>query len=131
MFRHPDDRDYDDAFHPAQLSYVRQAATHGFSLMEFYDITPHVVPTVQLAYRPLVKYVNPLMRVLRGTVGLLLPEFVKKLERIQHYYMKRLNPRYFQRSIRYMILLFATDTRDISSVTETGETVLHAKNQGN
>ena len=112
MFRRPGEQGYGPSWSPTDLDYVTQAREYGLSLIAAEDITSNVVPTLEYAYSRIEKYVTPTFSMLRKIgAGSVFRGTFEKLDEARRYYDRRVNPQYFNRYVRYVVLLFEHASR--------------------
>lgn len=110
MFRFRDHRPFVGAFRAADLHYVEAAAAHGFTLVDELDITAAVAPTMRIAQRG-VRLLSPFLRAgATAARGVRCESAASRLDEVREYYSIRTDPAYFQRSVRYVILLLCRDS---------------------
>ena len=103
------------------LDYIARAKSYGFALRSLVDITPNVLPTVEMADRAIRDYVEPLGRLVETYLEVrapwrtrLLKAFLGRQRRYLagewEYHKRKMDPAYFAAHIRYVTLLLQ-DTR--------------------
>lgn len=101
--------------------YLDVAKFHGLNAIRSEDITPHAVPTLELAGKWLSEYGMPMRRlfeyyvlknrspralILRSLLWVLSPLYKHELGRITDAYEQHLNTEFFQQYVRYQMVLF-------------------------
>jgi SAM-dependent methyltransferase len=112
MFRKKDTREFDQVRN-VEEEYLRKAQQHGFELLDRVDITPNVLPTLDIVRMAKEEYIAPLVSVagsgrrwkLRIAKLLFRKEF-SQLRRIQRYYDEFSDSLFFAQHVSYLKLLF-------------------------
>ena len=111
MFDQPNEQGYEPSWSPTDLDYIAQAEEHNLLLIAAEDITPNVVPTMEYGHRKIEKYINPIFTILhKAGAGAVFPRTFEKLYALRRYYDRRVNPDYFNKHVRYVVLLFKRDS---------------------
>ena len=97
--------------------YARTADKHGLVLIENIDITQNILPTINLAYESIERYVEPSVTMLNHLISSISPlkswfikfffrKQIKETLQIYNYYRQRNNPLFFKQNLVYARLLF-------------------------
>ena len=121
MFRYEDDSEakapFPNGFDVADLSYVRTAADIGFRPVKVVDITPHVMPTIEMIDRAVTEILEPTLRFAEAwattrhpwktrLLRALLPRQERELRRHLKKIRRKTNPAHFHANFRYATMLF-------------------------
>ncbi len=97
--------------------YIKSAREFGLHLIDEFDITQKVLPTIEFIHHSIENYVEPGIDLLRHFLTstsplktrlfkLFLQKQISRSTRIYEYYKKKTNPQFFQENLVYTRLLF-------------------------
>ena len=117
MFRHSTNKSFPVDFDLGELEYVTTARSHDFIAEKIVDITPNIIPTIDVMNHVMQQYLEPTLRMASlylkarapwkaRLLNLIFSREGRDFERVIDKYRRKIDPERYRERFRYVTILF-------------------------